>query len=310
MPGLGADGNDTGKAAAMCFLDSRTLLFVSGLIDALLTVILLCSCRVNKVYPGYALWTAGYVAKVAGSCLLLAGIARHSVVLLLAANILIVMSTDLLYRGIRRFTRVEARVPVGQYLLYVSALAGYCYVLFVRNDAGLRIIISSICFAVLAFEIAQVVWRNLGEDYRADRMLMSAIAGSTALVFCVRAVLTFLTRPNPELGLDILTYPSWIFPYAFCMSIGMTILFLDCNVRRLILENRAAHSELKVLQGLLPICSYCKKIRDGGNNWLQMETYIARHSEADFTHGVCPECFNSAMQLLNKTAVQAGVSQK
>jgi hypothetical protein len=44
------------------------------------------------------------------------------------------------------------------------------------------------------------------------------------------------------------------------------------------------------LRGLLPICASCKKIRDDKGYWNQMETYIEAHSEADFSHGVCPEC--------------------
>jgi streptogramin lyase len=49
-------------------------------------------------------------------------------------------------------------------------------------------------------------------------------------------------------------------------------------------------AEIKVLSGLLPICAWCKKVRDDGGYWSQLETYVAAHSEADFTHGICPEC--------------------
>lgn len=51
-----------------------------------------------------------------------------------------------------------------------------------------------------------------------------------------------------------------------------------------------AQGELKTLSGLLPICSSCKKIRDDGGYWSQLEAYISRHSEAQFTHGICPDC--------------------
>ncbi len=47
---------------------------------------------------------------------------------------------------------------------------------------------------------------------------------------------------------------------------------------------------LNQLEGLLPICCSCKKIRDGNDNWQRLETYIEIHSEAHFTHGYCPEC--------------------
>lgn len=55
-------------------------------------------------------------------------------------------------------------------------------------------------------------------------------------------------------------------------------------------ELEKAFKEIKVLQGLIPICSYCKKIRDDAGLWQQMETYIMKHSDASFTHGVCEPC--------------------
>lgn len=58
----------------------------------------------------------------------------------------------------------------------------------------------------------------------------------------------------------------------------------------LILELQNALTEVKTLSGLLPICSSCKKIRDDKGYWIQVETYISKHSDATFTHGLCPEC--------------------
>jgi K+-sensing histidine kinase KdpD len=48
--------------------------------------------------------------------------------------------------------------------------------------------------------------------------------------------------------------------------------------------------EVNMLSGLLPICAYCKKIRDESNEWMAVEQYITQRSDASFTHGVCPEC--------------------
>jgi C4-dicarboxylate-specific signal transduction histidine kinase len=55
-------------------------------------------------------------------------------------------------------------------------------------------------------------------------------------------------------------------------------------------ELQQAIDRVKILRGLLPICSSCKKIRDDQGYWTQLETYIHQHSEADFTHGLCPDC--------------------
>lgn len=61
---------------------------------------------------------------------------------------------------------------------------------------------------------------------------------------------------------------------------------LEENLRQL----KDAFSEIKTLSGLLPICAVCKKIRDDSGYWHQIEQYIRTHSDADFSHSVCPDC--------------------
>ncbi len=59
-----------------------------------------------------------------------------------------------------------------------------------------------------------------------------------------------------------------------------------------IAQLRQAISEVKTLSGLLPICATCKNVRDDEGYWTQIETYIRDHSEADFSHGICPDCYD------------------
>jgi hypothetical protein len=72
--------------------------------------------------------------------------------------------------------------------------------------------------------------------------------------------------------------------------------FLEERVAERTAELQHAMDKVKVLRGLLPICSNCKKIRDDQGYWTQLETYIHRHSEAEFTHGLCPNCADSLFQ--------------
>ena len=55
------------------------------------------------------------------------------------------------------------------------------------------------------------------------------------------------------------------------------------------------HRHVAQLEGLLPICCSCKKIRDEEGHWQRVENYIEIHSEARFTHGYCPECYEKSM---------------
>jgi len=58
-------------------------------------------------------------------------------------------------------------------------------------------------------------------------------------------------------------------------------------------------AQVKLLEGIIPICSYCHKIRDDKDVWNQLEQYITTHSEALFSHGICPECLTEQKKLLN-----------
>jgi CheY-like chemotaxis protein len=66
--------------------------------------------------------------------------------------------------------------------------------------------------------------------------------------------------------------------------------------KRLVTELQAAVAHVKQLQGILPICSYCHKIRDDQNYWQRLEAYVAHHSEARFSHGICPDCRSGVVQ--------------
>jgi DNA-binding response OmpR family regulator len=75
------------------------------------------------------------------------------------------------------------------------------------------------------------------------------------------------------------------------IRVGSRIVALQRNLSSRIRELGEALSRVRQLHGLLPICSYCKKIRNDQNYWQQVEGYISAHSDVRFSHGICPECF-------------------
>jgi len=66
--------------------------------------------------------------------------------------------------------------------------------------------------------------------------------------------------------------------------------YLEQLVRERTIELEKTLANVRVLKGLIPICAWCKKIRDDQGYWQQIEAYIREHSEADFSHGICPAC--------------------
>lgn len=77
------------------------------------------------------------------------------------------------------------------------------------------------------------------------------------------------------------------------LQVGCRILELQSTLIERVRQLEAALIQVKQLQGLLPICSYCKKIRDDQNYWQKVETYLSSRTEATFSHGICPDCFES-----------------
>jgi PAS domain S-box-containing protein len=64
--------------------------------------------------------------------------------------------------------------------------------------------------------------------------------------------------------------------------------------------DEARERELANLRGILPICMRCRKIREAGGGWVQLEQYVQDHSRTDFSHGLCPECYDSYREQLTK----------
>ena len=70
----------------------------------------------------------------------------------------------------------------------------------------------------------------------------------------------------------------------------IVLLFLAYLVARTARQTCELKRVVRQLEGLLPICMFCKRIRDEHQSWQQLERYISQHSEAEFSHGLCPEC--------------------
>ncbi|MCP4021342.1 MAG: response regulator [Desulfobacteraceae bacterium] len=94
-----------------------------------------------------------------------------------------------------------------------------------------------------------------------------------------------------ELGaVDYVTKPFQQEEVLARIKTHLTIERLRKQLQTKNLELKKALDQVKVLSGILPICSACKKIRDDKGSWNHMESYIREHSEAEFTHGICPDC--------------------
>ena len=92
---------------------------------------------------------------------------------------------------------------------------------------------------------------------------------------------------------DYLTKPFDSSELRARIQVGTHVLELQKNLVDRVRELEDALSQVKQLQGLLPVCSYCKKVRSEENYWQRVESYLAEHAQVVFSHGICPDCLHS-----------------
>ncbi len=97
--------------------------------------------------------------------------------------------------------------------------------------------------------------------------------------------------PDPVWGPDdLLPRPCTRTELHARVRTGMRVIDLETEVTQLVADLARAASKIMKLGGLLPICSHCKKIRDDSGYWNELEKYISDHSDAEFSHAICPSC--------------------
>jgi phosphoserine phosphatase RsbU/P len=87
------------------------------------------------------------------------------------------------------------------------------------------------------------------------------------------------------------------------VRVGVRMVKLQRSLASRVTELEAALAHVQRLQGLLPICSYCKKVRNEANYWEQVDSYLTTHSDVELTHGICPQCLEKMMKQVDESPV-------
>ena len=90
------------------------------------------------------------------------------------------------------------------------------------------------------------------------------------------------------------------------VQVGVRLVELQSMLADRVVELEEAIARVRQLRGLLPICSYCKKVRDDKNYWQQVEQYVSTHADVKFSHGICPDCYREVVEPQLDAAQRAG----
>ena len=275
----------------MVHIDVPTLFIVSATIDIVLGAQLAYVYRTEKTYPGFRDWMLGAVFQATGFVLLVTRLVVPPFISSLCASALLVASAERFLRGVRRYGGQSGRGSVDEIAAYVVSAVAFAYFIFVDYRTSARVVVFSVCLGYICLKAAVFCARHLVGAYRSEGRFLSVLFVLTVGVNVVRGVAAglFPASVDAEL-LQRGTEETLPLVAGIALVVCFAGTFLVINGKRLRLDLEAAYAQVRQLEGILPICMYCKKIRDNQNSWLKLERYLTEHSQAQFSHGICPEC--------------------
>jgi len=270
-------------------LDLQTLSLATGTMVVVLTLAMAWVGFTRRIYPGFLLWMLGSAAGAA--CLLIGWKMRAapSVLSIIAANTAASVGQALINLGLEDFLG-RRRTPWLQALPVALTIAAAAILTSGVPAEAARVAIGEGAYALQTgwclWLLASGVPPLLGGRNRLLELTV-AVQGAWSLLRMIhfatgKVLLQALFAPSTLESITFLIYPAVLALQVF----GLTAL----NLQRLESDLRGALEEVRTLRGIIPICSYCKKIRDDAGSWQQVEAYVSDHTEAAFSHGICPRC--------------------
>jgi DNA-binding response OmpR family regulator len=192
---------------------------------------------------------------------------------------ILVADDDPLYRKL-----LEAALRSWGYEVHLAADGDQAWEVIARTSASLLAILDWSMPGTDGLELARRM-RELPASRFVYVMLLTARSSREDVIRGLKAGADdYITKPchNDELYARI--------------QVGVRMLRLQQNLADRVRDLERALTKVTQLQGLLPMCCYCKCIRKDENYWEQVEHYIASHSELQFSHGICPSCYTKVVE--------------
>ena len=271
------------------FFDIRTLSLFSGFISACIFVCMVYVYKNRKTYSGFNQWTLAYMLNFLGFVFLSLRNILPDFITIILANTFIVLCFAFIARGLIDFANGKHNIWVDISPIFVVIIT-FCYFSYFSPNVNARIVVISLVIMFVCLRCISIVRLKIKVILGMKNWLLMTTFTFLSLWFLLRAALTisiedkiydFMSAGAIQ-GLSIITVSiGHIF-----IAVGLIII----NAQRLEHNLIKVKEEIKTLKGFLPICANCKKIRDDKGYWNQIESYIQKHSEAEFSHSICPEC--------------------
>ena len=253
----------------------------------------------RKTFPGFRDWTLG--SGLSALSVLLIGL-RHVLpdfISIVVANTFGIIAMFFFYRGFKLFANEKLNIHLHLTFIVIYFVFLFPFFTYVTPHLETRIVIASITTAGYFFLCGLVHYRQGQRGVIKLNKLLVTTLFLLVILRVFRAVYYFVPSNNISDLMSSGGLSGVLTLLLTILSVSFLVSLMQLNSERLEGENsklinalQIALDEIKTLKGIIPICSYCKKIRDDKGYWERIESYIEKHSTAEFSHGICKECAN------------------
>lgn len=270
--------------------DVKTIFLSNGLLFLSLAIALFFYSFQRKVYQGFQHWLLGtFLIGLTHFAVLMRTIeAIPTPLTIFMGNVFLFSGFYIWMSGFSLFLQEKAPNR-GFALMAVVSLALTAVFQFYPDSISLRTFIVALFVFVMQAKIAYSCFYATTLPVKFFLKVYGSVNLFLGIEFFLRGLVLFLSKDFVSIFSNELVSQVHLVSTFLFQSLSMVSL-VGLNSIRLEDELGKANDSLKILQGLLPICANCKKIRNNDGQWDILERYISRNSEATFSHGICPEC--------------------
>ena len=269
-------------------VDPRTVVLVAAAFQLVVVALMAGLRHLRPGQPGLGAWLGSQVAVLLVAALTAAREQLPWVVAPMGTHLLLVSGDALMLEGLVQFHGLPRRLPR---IVDAAVLAAVPVAQLLLRSPPSNVRLATTEIAVTWFLARAGIEPLLWAPARRSRAqgVVSAVLLAGAAMGLSRAAF-FLW--GPSIDTRFVQGPALVYIALALMLVNVAASagFLYLGFDRVERELRAAVSEVRTLSSLLPICASCKKVRDDGGYWRQIETYLRSHSGIAFTHGYCPDC--------------------
>lgn len=279
----------------------RALLLFSAAVAGTQAIVMAAFLLSHRGHKGFAQWTVATALGAASLAFFALRGLVPALVSIVGVDLSLLAMAPLFLDGTRRFLGA-GHSSRAWYATSATALAVCLFFTLGRDEIGIRTaVLMAATAAPLAATSLLVARHHLAERSLLHTWLATEFGLSAAIIFA-RGV--WVWRQTGFSLLDEAPLQVAFFATAVVLNLGITATLVLLTTDRAAAELAAARAELtarvgdleqaiaevRTLEGLLPVCAACKRIRDEQGEWIQMEVYVRDRTRATFSHGLCPEC--------------------